>query len=579
MRRFGLFGRINNKDVSVLKELRSISLLLIMLPMVSYADDHYVDLGLPSGILWASCNLGASSPEEVGYFYAWGETSPKNYFSYRNYIYKNNPITISDISGTEYDAATATLGEAWRMPTKEELEELAKCCECRETTYKGKVCMKITGPNDNFIYLPKGGFGDEGNGLNYDGYGLWSSTKSIGNTAYRAWEWAWIRTKFSNSSMYQGLPIRPVKNNSEKMFFEIGLFGVRDHHRIGYNIKNFDLSSIKNKFKEQKKSSKLVLNTKVTPELGFSSASSSFLTNKLDSIKNTIDSRTSPNKRFVITAKLDTTSLKQKDNYTQFSGNLSLYIIDIVNKKVFNRYDLNNIYGKGINSENAISASLSHINWKQSEISSFIKKGINNINVHYKNLLSKPLEQIISPFIPLKQIGYEEYTEQFEYIEKCFDNAITFLLCTPEDNECYSKSLDYAAFLAYLKSEYHYRSLLKQASKLAGWSNNQTKNKQNNNKALSLLKQIPKESQFYDEASYYKNEARRNLMTEQERLNTVVKMGEEAHKNMLNKNKREEIVNVQSNTASGIFTLGVLMLASALVAPVSAPASIILIIL
>jgi hypothetical protein len=168
-------------------------------------NDYYVDLGLPSGLLWATCNLGASSPEEVGGYYAWGETSPKTYFSRDNYKYKNNTINISNISGTEYDAATSTLGGTWRMPTKEELEELANKCTRTETTLNGKACMMFTGPNGNSLYLPKGGFGDEGNGVGLNGYGLWSSTGS-GSYAYRAWEWSYV--SFSNT--WQGIPIRPV---------------------------------------------------------------------------------------------------------------------------------------------------------------------------------------------------------------------------------------------------------------------------------------------------------------------------------------------------------------------------------
>ena len=180
------------------------------IPNTPVENVSYVDLGLPSGLLWATCNLGASSPEEVGGYYAWGETSSKTFFSQDNYQYKNSSISISNISGTEYDAARAILGGTWRMPTKEELMELANKCTREETTLNGKACMKFTGPNGNSLYLPKGGFGDEGNGLGLNGYGLWSSTKSGSSTAYRAWEWYSI----SISNTWQGIPIRPV--TSEK---------------------------------------------------------------------------------------------------------------------------------------------------------------------------------------------------------------------------------------------------------------------------------------------------------------------------------------------------------------------------
>ena len=175
------------------------------------ADDSFVDLGLPSGLLWATCNLGASEPEDAGHYYAWGEISPKTFFSKSDYKYKDYPIGLSigqtNISGTEYDAATVALGGTWRMPTKEELKELAEKCSRTQTTRNGKVCMELTGPNGNKLIIARGGFGEQGT-THEDGYGLWASTQNKNNyaTAYRAWEW----TKISVSYTWQGLPIRPV---------------------------------------------------------------------------------------------------------------------------------------------------------------------------------------------------------------------------------------------------------------------------------------------------------------------------------------------------------------------------------
>ena len=169
------------------------------------ADDNFVDLGLPSGLLWATCNLGASAPEEVGNYYAWGETSPKAFFSEDNYKYKDSPIGLINISGTQYDAATAVLGGTWRMPTKEELEELANNCSRTQSTRNGIVCMELTGPNGNKLIIARGGLGEQGT-THEDGYGLWSSTKKASSTAYRAWEW----NSISYSYTWQGIPVRPV---------------------------------------------------------------------------------------------------------------------------------------------------------------------------------------------------------------------------------------------------------------------------------------------------------------------------------------------------------------------------------
>ena len=90
-----------------------------------------VDLGL--SVYWCSCNVGAESPEEYGDYYAWGETKPKSSYRRENYSYYNTETeTYTDIgeniSGTEYDAATVNLGSDWKMPTKDEFQELLDNC-------------------------------------------------------------------------------------------------------------------------------------------------------------------------------------------------------------------------------------------------------------------------------------------------------------------------------------------------------------------------------------------------------------------------------------------------------------------
>ncbi len=113
----------------------------------------YVDLGLPSGTLWAECNVGANFPEEKGDYFAWGETSPKRKYTKKNYIVDYN-ITSLDAS---HDAATVNWGENWRMPTAAELEELQKECKWKWTEYRGTKGLRIIGKNGNFIFLPAAG--------------------------------------------------------------------------------------------------------------------------------------------------------------------------------------------------------------------------------------------------------------------------------------------------------------------------------------------------------------------------------------------------------------------------------------
>ena len=120
-----------------------------------------VDLGLPSGILWSSVNIGASSPEEYGHYYAWGETVTKAEYSQSTCQYYQNGSYVNigtDISGTQYDVATALWGDGWRMPTKDEFQELMDNCTSEWTTVNGVNGYKFTSKtNGKSIFLPAAG--------------------------------------------------------------------------------------------------------------------------------------------------------------------------------------------------------------------------------------------------------------------------------------------------------------------------------------------------------------------------------------------------------------------------------------
>ena len=140
------------------------------------AGHKFVDLGL--SVKWATCNVGANSPEEYGDYYAWGETSTKSSYS------KNNCETyrksIGDIKGTDRDVAHVKWGGSWRMPTKAELEELVNNCVWTWTTRNGVKGYKVTGVKtgdlSNFIFLPAEGGCRSGKYLFYKGLGFyWSS--------------------------------------------------------------------------------------------------------------------------------------------------------------------------------------------------------------------------------------------------------------------------------------------------------------------------------------------------------------------------------------------------------------------
>ncbi len=139
---------------------------------------EYVDLGLPSGVKWATCNVGASSPSDYGDYFAWGETTPKSEYTIENC--KTLDKSIGDISGnSQYDAARANWGGSWRLPSKKECEELRDKCTWTWTTQGGHNGYKVTGSNGKSIFLPVAGLRGEsslGRARAGDSGYYWSST-------------------------------------------------------------------------------------------------------------------------------------------------------------------------------------------------------------------------------------------------------------------------------------------------------------------------------------------------------------------------------------------------------------------
>ena len=149
-----------------------------------------MDLGLPSGTLWANVNVGATKPEDYGDYFAWGETETKDFYDSSTYKYYVNGSYVnigSDIAGTQYDAATVNWGAPWKMPTVDQIEELLDNTTSTWTTLNGVDGRKFTSKiNGNSIFLPAAGdrwFGK----LEYVGsLYYWSSTlyESGPNSAY-----------------------------------------------------------------------------------------------------------------------------------------------------------------------------------------------------------------------------------------------------------------------------------------------------------------------------------------------------------------------------------------------------------
>lgn len=169
------------------------TLLLSAICMVnSFADDHsakrapitspdgvhagheYVDLGLPSGTLWATCNLGANTCYDAGPYYAWGELQPKELCTLENYDYflRFHADSIcggwyvfedigENICGTEYDVAAQTWGHGWRMPNEEERYELRMLCWSKWVEENGVAGVRVVGPNEHSIFLTTCGYASD----------------------------------------------------------------------------------------------------------------------------------------------------------------------------------------------------------------------------------------------------------------------------------------------------------------------------------------------------------------------------------------------------------------------------------
>ena len=147
-----------------------------------------IDLGLPSGLKWASCNIGATQPEQPGSYFAWGETQPKQIYDWDTYKWCNGTDSIMTkyVTNSEFghvdnlnvlqpedDAAHVNWGGAWRMPTKDEFDELIHKCKWTLISMdNGSNVFQVTGPNGNSIMLPIGG---------YKNGGLLSSLNKYGN--------------------------------------------------------------------------------------------------------------------------------------------------------------------------------------------------------------------------------------------------------------------------------------------------------------------------------------------------------------------------------------------------------------
>ena len=158
----GVFAQSSKYDVNDDGDV-NITDVIELVNFILGKQHEAVDLGLPSGTKWSSCNVGATKPEEHGGYYAWGETEEKDVYDWSTYIHCGGSEWSchnigSNISGTEYDVAHVKWGGKWCMPTAYDIHELLDNCTYEWTTLNGVKGMKFTSKiNRNSIFLPAAG--------------------------------------------------------------------------------------------------------------------------------------------------------------------------------------------------------------------------------------------------------------------------------------------------------------------------------------------------------------------------------------------------------------------------------------
>ncbi len=228
-------------NMYIIFENNGVPIESVVTPIPTSIGGHeYVDLGLPSGTLWATCNIGASAPEEYGNYFAWGETTTKKKYTWSTlkyaecddtqYVYSwsvkyskynfYSELGIEDDKTTlerTDDAATANWGSDWCMPTYAQFLELEDECIWTWTTQNGKNGYVVKGPNDKSIFFPASGYYDDTdlNDVGSMGY-YWSS--SLGTPA-ATMNYS-LCMNFSSDRVfyregedrYKGFSVRPVRS-------------------------------------------------------------------------------------------------------------------------------------------------------------------------------------------------------------------------------------------------------------------------------------------------------------------------------------------------------------------------------
>lgn len=200
-------------------------------------QSDWVDLGLPSGLLWAKCNIGASQPEDYGNYYAWGEIQTKSEYSWYTYShgfgynYLTKYCNMSDFGYNGFtdtltilepndDAATSILDSNAHIPTESEWNELIQYCTGEWTSLNGVGGYRFTGPNGNSIFLPAAGHRDSSD-PSIVGEGMWGTywsadlniefPSSARNFHFISEDYETNIAEMTYDGRYHGLSVRAVR--------------------------------------------------------------------------------------------------------------------------------------------------------------------------------------------------------------------------------------------------------------------------------------------------------------------------------------------------------------------------------
>lgn len=192
---------------------------------------EWVDLGV--GVKWATCNVGATKPENYGSYFAWGDIKPKSEYTWTNYKFRVTGNSWNNVTLSKYntdsnrgtvdnketldlsdDAARANWGGTWRMPTYAEMMKLRTECDWKWTTQGGKKGYKVTGKNGNSIFLPAAGDRDGTGFSNGGSYGEYWSSSLHENGSYYAWSVIFSSDGVGRGHDYRccGFSVRPVSD-------------------------------------------------------------------------------------------------------------------------------------------------------------------------------------------------------------------------------------------------------------------------------------------------------------------------------------------------------------------------------